>query len=373
MVALVFVPFALLGSGGFLQSFAYQAERGLQVESLGASVLIFFRSVDSVVFEHGAFEVLGEGVGLATSLSPLLTLRLLAVTGLMMYWEYRRFGRPGAGAFPRHAAALILAFMLGSKVLSPQYMIWLLPLIPLSAGGAIGTTVCTLFLATCFTTTLVFPIHYGDLLSLRYPGPELLLARNLLLVVLWVAMLTGDGSEEILVKRLVLLLLLLLALLCAMGFAPGAQSDMKDVLEKTSFVPRLAEYYSKPTVETSARYEAGRDVWVVVLTEETSGTEVASFLVSDDSGKVSQVEVLPGASEIEYPRLSEHEAIKLAAASQEVRDELSEHGPYSTRATYEDGEWTVRFYVDETGAVGVVRQTTVRRSPPSGSTTRPGS
>jgi hypothetical protein len=196
VVALVFVPFALLGSGGFLQSFAYQAERGLQVESLGASILIFFRSVDGVVFEHGAFEVLGEGVGLATSLSPLLTLLFLAVTGLMMYWEYRRFGRPGAGTFPRHAAALILAFMLGSKVLSPQYMIWLLPLIPLSAGGAIGITICTLFLATCFTTTLVFPIHYGDLLSLRYPGPELLLARNLLLVVLWVAMLTVKGAKR---------------------------------------------------------------------------------------------------------------------------------------------------------------------------------
>jgi hypothetical protein len=137
-----------------------------------------------------------------------------------------------------------------------------------------------------------------------------------------------------------------------MGFAPGAQSDKKDVLEKASFVPRLAEYYSKPTVETFARYEGGRDVWVVVLTEETSGTEVASFLVSDDSGKVSRVEVLPGASEVQYPSLSEHEAIKLAAASPEVRNELTKHGPYSTRGTYENGEWTVHFYVDETGAVG---------------------
>jgi hypothetical protein len=189
VVALVFVPFALLGSGGFLQSFAYQAERGLQVESLGASILIFFRSVDGVVFEHGAFEVLGEGVGLATSLSPLLTLLFLAGTGLMMYWEYRRFGRPGAGTFPRHAAALILAFMLGSRVLSPQYMIWLLPLLPLSAGGFVGVIICALFLAACFTTTLVFPVHYADLLSFRYPGPELLLARNLLLVILWITML----------------------------------------------------------------------------------------------------------------------------------------------------------------------------------------
>jgi hypothetical protein len=154
------------------------------------------------------------------------------------------------------------------------------------------------------------------------------------------------------VKRLALLPLLLLALLCAMGFAAGAQTDKNEVLKKAGFLPKLDQYYSKPTVETSARYEAGRDMWVVVLTEETSGTEVASFLVSDDSGKVSRVEVLPGASGIEYPRLSEREAVRLAAASPEVRNELTEHGPYTTRATYESGEWTVRFYVDEKGAVG---------------------
>ena len=153
-------------------------------------------------------------------------------------------------------------------------------------------------------------------------------------------------------KRAALLTLLLLALLCAMGFVSGAQTDKKEVLRKASFVPKLGQFYSKPTVETSARYDAGRDVWVVVLTEETSGTEVASLLVSDDSGKVSRVEVLPGASGIEYPRLSEREAVRLAAASTRVRDELSDHGPYTTRATYEDGEWTVRFYVDEKGAVG---------------------
>jgi hypothetical protein len=198
VVALFSVPFALLGGHGLLQSFAYQAERGLQVESLAASVLMFLRSLNSVVFEHGAFEVQGEGAGLATSLSPFLTLLLLAVTGLAMWWEFRRCGRLAVWAFPRHAAALILAFMLGSRVLSPQYMIWLLPLVPLSAGGLVGTIICALFLAACLTTTLVFPVHYADLLSFRYPGPELLLARNLLLVILWIAMLTlaAIGAEK---------------------------------------------------------------------------------------------------------------------------------------------------------------------------------
>ena len=153
-------------------------------------------------------------------------------------------------------------------------------------------------------------------------------------------------------RRLAPLPLLLLALVCTMGLVPGAQLDRDEVLKRASFVPELDGLYSKPTVETSARYEAGRDVWVVVLTEETTATEVASFRVSDDTGKVSRVEVLPGASGIEYPELSEREAVKLAAASPEVRDELLDHGPYTTRATYEDGEWTVRFYVDEQGAVG---------------------
>ncbi|CAN5119956.1 hypothetical protein BH24ACT17_BH24ACT17_16370 [soil metagenome] len=153
-------------------------------------------------------------------------------------------------------------------------------------------------------------------------------------------------------KRTALLVALLLPLLCAMGFARGSQMDKTEVLEKASFIPKLEEYYSKPSVETTASYDGGKDLWRVVLTEQTSGKEIARFRVADDSGEVSGVEVSPNADEIEYPRLSEERAIKLAAASREVREELSSHGPHSAEAKYEDGGWTVRYYVDETGAVG---------------------
>jgi len=63
---------------------------------------------------------------------------LLLATAFPMYRAYRR-ERLGVRAFPRYAAALILAFMLGSKVLSPQCVIWLLPLAPLSAGASRGS------------------------------------------------------------------------------------------------------------------------------------------------------------------------------------------------------------------------------------------
>jgi Glycosyltransferase family 87 len=185
VLAVFFAPALLLGGGGFLQSLAYHANRGLQVESLTASVLMKLGWVNEVAFAYGAFEVRGRGVEFAGSLSLPITGALLLVTVIFMYREYRS-GRSGLGNFPRYTAALILAFMLGSKVLSPQYVIWLLPLVPLGAGGGVAQIgVSVAFLAVCWTTTQIYPVHYDDLLDGRFPGPDLLLARNLLLVVLW--------------------------------------------------------------------------------------------------------------------------------------------------------------------------------------------
>jgi hypothetical protein len=188
VLVLFFAPAMLLGGDRFLNSFAYHAERGLQVESLAASILIKLGWVTGISFEYGAFEVHGQGVGLASSLSLPMTGVLLLITALVMYRQHRR-GRLDAGQFTRYAAALILAFMLGSKVLSPQYMVWLLPLVPLGAEGLAGAGVSLIFLTACWTTTQVFPIHYGDLLNGRYPGQDLLLVRNLLLVILWALLL----------------------------------------------------------------------------------------------------------------------------------------------------------------------------------------
>jgi hypothetical protein len=197
ILAIFFVPTLLLGGSGFPESFAYQADRGLQVESLAASVLMMLGWVKSVVFEYGAFEVQGRGTELASGLSLPVTGVLLLVTSLFVYRACRS-EEAGPRAFPRYAAALILAFMLGSKVLSPQYVIWLLPLVPLSAGGVSGLFLSAVFLAACSLTTQVFPLHYDDLLNLRSPGPELLLARNLLLVLLWgmLLLLPGHAPER---------------------------------------------------------------------------------------------------------------------------------------------------------------------------------
>ena len=144
----------------------------------------------------------------------------------------------------------------------------------------------------------------------------------------------------------------LLLLLFATGFTPGLQTSEWEAREKASFIPELEEYYSKPTVETSASYNPPTDTWQVVLTEEVSGRVVAYLRVADDSGEVKRAKVLPVAAELTYPSLSEEEAVRLAVADERVQEELSRHGPYSTAAEYSRGKWTVHFYVEEDGLVG---------------------
>lgn len=188
VLGLFFVPAYLLGYERFIESFNYHAERGLQIESLGAAVLMKLGLVQDVVFRYGAMEVEGSGAQLLSSLSIPISAALLLVTGFVMYRDYR-IQRFAAAKFPRYAAAFILAFMVGSKVLSPQYMLWLLPLIPLAASGLWGVAASALFLITCWTTTEIFPYQYGSLMDLEPDAVDLLLLRDLLLVMLWAMML----------------------------------------------------------------------------------------------------------------------------------------------------------------------------------------
>jgi hypothetical protein len=178
----------LVGGQGFVESFAYHADRGVQLESLISSALMKLGYVDKVTFEFGAIDVIGQGVEFWSKMSLFVTAALLIITAGLMHREYAA-GRLGPGQLPRFMAAFLLAFMLGSKVLSPQYVIWLLPLVPLCAGGLWGLGASGLFLATCWTTTRIFPYLYTQLTDLDPSTVNLLVGRNLMLVVLWGLML----------------------------------------------------------------------------------------------------------------------------------------------------------------------------------------
>jgi hypothetical protein len=153
-------------------------------------------------------------------------------------------------------------------------------------------------------------------------------------------------------RRLWLVLLLSPLLSFVVGFAPGAQTSAEEARWAASLAPEVEEILSHPTVETQASYRPRSDSWEVTLREDVSGTVLAMLTVEDETQEVSEAEVYPSSETVTYPETSEADAIKLALADEEVRDELTRHGPYTSYAEYEAGEWTVYLEVEEEGAVG---------------------
>ncbi|MGH3015586.1 MAG: hypothetical protein ACRDNN_11620, partial [Gaiellaceae bacterium] len=91
------------------------------------------------------------------------------------------------------SAASVVAFVAFGKVLSPQFLIWLVPLVPLVAGRP-GSAAAALLGAALVTTHLWFPRSYWDMVALEWEG-WLVLARNLLLVALALVLAVATGRR----------------------------------------------------------------------------------------------------------------------------------------------------------------------------------
>ena len=82
----------------------------------------------------------------------------------------------------RYSAAAVCAFIVFGKVLSPQYLIWLVPLVPLVRGRR-GVAATGLLVAALILTQVWFPTRYWNY-ALHFRLAGVVLARDLVLVAL---------------------------------------------------------------------------------------------------------------------------------------------------------------------------------------------
>jgi uncharacterized membrane protein len=174
VVAAAFVPFLVLAPHGLWDSLSGQVSRPLQIESLGAAFLTTFGS-PRVVTTHGSQNLAGHGAAGA------LVAVLQAAVVVALWLGYAR-GPQTPVRLLRYAAACVCAFVALDKVLSPQYLLWLIPLVPLVRGlrGAVAAATLT---AACVLTQVWFPLRYFDYVATFRLAP-VVLARDLLLVAL---------------------------------------------------------------------------------------------------------------------------------------------------------------------------------------------
>jgi hypothetical protein len=189
-IAALFLPFYVHEGPESLAFLAYHGQRGLQLESIAATLplLLSFAGHDvALVGEFGAWHLRSTLAPALARTSPILILALVAlVITLVIRGARARPALPGlrfaAVLAPFFAAAVVASLavaVLGSKVFSPQYLLWMMPVVPLVPARAL----LPLFLAVAGLTTAVFPYAYEHVAALSSGGTLLLAARNALFVV----------------------------------------------------------------------------------------------------------------------------------------------------------------------------------------------
>ena len=140
-------------------------------------------SVTGDPVRHDRFKSNGLDGGAADVVAALSTLALLISAALILRLVARRPTRAG---LVLGALAITLAFVVFSKVLSPQYVVWLLPLAAVAAGHGYRLAPA-LVAAASLTTQLWFPANYFDVVYQHAWAVVAVGVRNALLLAALVA------------------------------------------------------------------------------------------------------------------------------------------------------------------------------------------
>lgn len=178
------LPGALLNPSGFLGPLSYNGIRPPQIESIPGSLLWLSGKIGGDVhvrLTYHSVNVLGT---LAGPVSWIATLLFIAGVALVCLRAWR-----GQDSLGRSFVLVLLVMLSTSKLLSPQYLLWLFPVVAYVEGLRLR------WLAVALLTVLIYPYGYGlDLSIVRLPDHPLfmsaILARNAVLVAVTIAYLT---------------------------------------------------------------------------------------------------------------------------------------------------------------------------------------
>jgi hypothetical protein len=190
----------------------YQADRGLEIETLPAGLILLVRAWTGgripLTFDHSAVQVAGTAAHLYVEVQPWLSLICFAALAALSLTLYRRELRSGGAVQPRTivavASAFILLLLITNKVFSVQYIVWLLPLAAFLSRGQFWLAAVIGALSVG-----IHPLFFEQLIEQVSAAVWLLNIRNGLVVALlaWVLATlvgasVGQGDKGVLRRRL---------------------------------------------------------------------------------------------------------------------------------------------------------------------------
>jgi hypothetical protein len=196
VLGVAFGPFAVVAPHGLGWFFHRQYDRALEVESIGASFFAFAHAAAGVhlhilLTSGGSHGIAGSA---AKTVGTLLTL-FMAVALAVQYVSYFRAPATTERLIVA-CAAVVTTYIVFSKVFSPQYLVWLSPLI-LLIGGRRGLRASVLLFVILGVTQIFEPYYYSLYWSMDAPWVDyLVFFRNLLVIGLLGLLVWPDPSER---------------------------------------------------------------------------------------------------------------------------------------------------------------------------------
>jgi hypothetical protein len=183
--ALVAAPFLWAAPAAFLRSSLLYGDRPFEVESIVGATAILLRGKAAIVGSFGSFNV--EAPAWLRSVFGILLPASVLGLGGMAAWQARHSrvsSEERLGRLVLWVSATVSVILLTSKVLSPQFLIWLLPLCAIAPGVAVHRWAC----AAAALTQTFYPNNFGLLVDEGSRVMALIvLARNGALVGLAIA------------------------------------------------------------------------------------------------------------------------------------------------------------------------------------------
>jgi hypothetical protein len=187
VVAAIVLPFAVIAPKGIWAVLAYHLDRPLQLESLGGAYLLALHALAgsrvTVTSSFGSQGFPGSGPSVVAAISTALLVLAIAAIAIT-FARLVQSGRPDDG--PRlllaAIAATVGATLVFGKVLSPQFMLWLLP-VAFLVHHRFGLMAFASGLLSVLLTLAYFPHHYWQVVALDSGPIAVVVLRDLMLMV----------------------------------------------------------------------------------------------------------------------------------------------------------------------------------------------
>lgn len=189
VVLVILLPLFFFSPEWLVKFVNYHQLRGIQIESFVSGVLLIGHLIGSVPItvglNYGAFHIVSAYSGIILQIVPvfaILVFSIILVSAFLAFQkEYRLKGSNSSETLVAYSVLILLGFIILNKVFSPQYIIWLIPFVPLLKYRY------SLFMPIIALLTIaIFPVFYSALLHLHYGGIILLNLRNLVVIILFI-------------------------------------------------------------------------------------------------------------------------------------------------------------------------------------------